>query len=39
VGASLATEVFPKAVKEEGYLTGIAAAIGLVLAIELNQLG
>lgn len=39
VVASLATEVFPKAFKEESYLTGIATAIGLVLAIGLAHLG
>ncbi len=39
VTASLATEVFPKAFKEEKYMTGIAAALGLVLAIGLDQLG
>ncbi|GAA1795754.1 hypothetical protein GCM10009795_046520 [Nocardioides hankookensis] len=37
--ASLATEVFPKAFKEESCLTGIATAIGLVLAIGLAHLG
>lgn len=36
---SLATEVFPKAFKEDSYWTGIAAAIGLVLALFLDQLG
>ena len=39
VVASLATEVFPKAFKEEHYATGIAAALGVVLAIALGQLG
>ncbi len=39
VTASLATEVFPKAFKEEKYTTGIAAALGLVLALGLDQLG
>jgi ZIP family zinc transporter len=39
VVASLATEVFPKAFKEESYLTGIATGLGLVLAIGLDQLG
>lgn len=38
VTASLATEVFPKAFKEDSYATGIATALGLVLAIGLNQL-
>ncbi len=39
VVASLATEVFPKAFKEARYETGIATAVGLVLAIALDQLG
>ena len=39
VTASLATEVFPKAFKEDSYTTGIATALGLVLAVGLNQLG
>ncbi len=39
VAASLATEVFPKAFKEDSYVTGIATALGLVLAICLDQLG
>ena len=39
VAASLATEVFPKAFKEDSYTTGIATALGLVLAIGLDQLG
>lgn len=39
VVASLATEVFPQAFKEESYLTGIATALGLVLAVGLDQLG
>ncbi|MGA8986516.1 ZIP family metal transporter [Aeromicrobium sp.] len=38
VAASLATEVFPKAFKEDRYATGIATALGLVLAIGLDQL-
>lgn len=38
VVASLATEVFPKAFKEESYTTGIAAAIGLVTALVLGTL-
>ncbi len=37
--ASLATEVFPKAFKEAKYSTGIAAALGVVLAVGLDQLG
>ncbi len=39
VVASLATEVFPKAFKEDSYATGIATALGLVLAVGLGQLG
>jgi len=39
VTASLATEVFPKAFKEDSYTTGIATALGLVLAVLLSQLG
>ncbi len=39
VVGSLAIEVFPKAFKEEGYATGLAVALGLVLALYLNQLG
>ncbi len=39
VAASLATEVFPKAFKEDSYATGIATALGLVLAVGLDQLG
>lgn len=39
VTASLATEVFPKAFKEDKYMAGIATALGLVLAIGLDQLG
>lgn len=39
VTASLATEVFPKAFKEDSYTTGVAAALGLVLALGLDQLG
>ncbi len=38
VVASLATEVFPAAFKEASYRTGIATAIGLILALYLNQL-
>jgi ZIP family zinc transporter len=38
VVASLATEVFPKAFEETSYWTGIACAIGLVLALYLDQL-
>ena len=39
VAASLALEVFPKAFKEDKYWTGLATAIGLVLALYLNTLG
>ena len=39
VVASLATEVFPKAFKEDSYKAGVAATLGLVLALYLNQLG
>lgn len=39
VVASLATEVFPKAFKEDSYMTGIATALGLVLAVALGELG
>ncbi len=39
VVASLATEVFPVAFKEDGYATGVAAALGTVLAVALDQLG
>ncbi len=39
VVASLALEVFPKAFKDDKYWTGLATAIGLVLALYLNTLG
>ncbi|OQD41905.1 zinc transporter [Croceivirga radicis] len=39
VVASLALEVFPKAFKQDQYWTGLATAIGLVLALYLNTLG
>lgn len=39
VVASLAIEVFPKAFKESGYSTGLAVALGLVLALLLDRLG
>lgn len=39
VVASLATEVFPKAFKEDSYAAGIASATGLVMALGLDQLG
>ena len=38
VAASLATEVFPQAFAEESYATGVATALGVVLAIGLDQL-
>lgn len=38
VVASLATEVFPKAFKENSYLAGIATTLGFILALYLNQL-
>ncbi len=37
--ASLATEVFPKAFKDDSYLAGVATAIGVVLALGLDKLG
>jgi ZIP family zinc transporter len=39
VTASLATEVFPKAFSEDSYGTGVATALGLLLAVGLDQLG
>lgn len=39
VVASLGTEVFPKAFKEEGYTVGVATALGVALAILLTRLG
>ncbi len=39
VVASLGTEVFPKAFKEEGYTAGVATALGLALAVLLSELG
>lgn len=39
VVGSLAIEVFPKAFKDAGYPTGLAVALGLVLALYLNSLG
>ncbi|MGA8211288.1 MAG: hypothetical protein WB798_14170 [Nocardioidaceae bacterium] len=39
VVGSLAIEVFPQAFKEEGYLVGLAVALGLVLALYLDRLG
>jgi len=39
VVASLATEVFPKAFKEDSYVAGVATAVGLIVALLLGQLG
>ncbi|GGL51429.1 hypothetical protein [Wenxinia marina] len=39
VVASLATEVFPGAFREDSYWTGVAVAIGLVLSLLLSALG
>ncbi|HEU5036867.1 MAG TPA: hypothetical protein VFT70_07675 [Nocardioides sp.] len=39
VVGSLAIEVFPKAFRESGYSTGLAVALGLVMALYLDQLG
>lgn len=38
VTASLATEVFPQAFKDDSYWTGVAVAAGLILALLLGQL-
>jgi ZIP family zinc transporter len=38
VVASLATEVFPKAFKEDRHLAGVATALGLIIAILLESL-
>jgi len=38
VVASLATEVFPKAFKEDHHMTGVATAIGVMLAVFLVEL-
>ena len=38
VVASLATEVFPKAYKEDHYLAGVATALGLIIAVLLESL-
>ncbi len=38
VVASLATEIFPRAFKEESFASGLAAALGVVLALLLAQL-
>lgn len=39
VVASLATEVFPKAYREDHHLAGVATALGLMLAFLLGELG
>ena len=39
VVASLATEVFPKAYKEDRHLAGVATALGLMIAIWLQSFG
>jgi len=39
VVASLATEVFPKAYREDHHMAGIATALGLLLAFALGKLG
>ena len=39
VVASLATEVFPKAFKEDHHLAGVATALGLMVAVLLESLG
>lgn len=39
VVASLATEVFPKAFKEDRHLAGVATALGLMIAIWLESFG
>lgn len=39
VVASLATEVFPKAFKEDHHLAGVATALGLMIAIWLESFG
>ena len=39
VTASLATEVFPQAFREDRYWTGIAVTAGLLMALLLGQLG
>lgn len=39
VVASLATEVFPKAYKEDRHLAGVATALGLMIAIWLESFG
>ena len=37
--ASLATAVFPKAYREDSFISGIATALGLLLALALGELG
>ena len=37
--ASLATELFPEAFRKSNLWSGISTAVGLVLALGLNQLG
>lgn len=39
VVASLATEVFPQAYKEDRHWAGIATALGVILALVLGSLG
>ncbi|MEB3416079.1 zinc transporter [Alteriqipengyuania sp. WL0013] len=39
VVASLATEVFPKAYREDSHLAGVATALGVILAFGLGSLG
>lgn len=39
VVASLATEVFPKAFKEDKHWAGLATALGVILAFSLGELG
>jgi len=39
VVASLGTEVFPKAYKEDAHTVGIFAALGVLLALILSQIG
>ena len=39
VVASLATEVFPKAYRQDSHLAGVATAIGVILAFVLGSLG
>jgi zinc transporter, ZIP family len=37
--ASLATEVFPQAYKEDSHMAGIATALGFILALVLSEIG